>query len=345
MKTFTVSEKHLGKHVVRAVCTQFPNVSVSQVQKALRARDIRINGKRVRTDEILCQGDEVAVYLPDEVLEGQDAAARAKAQAAPAPEAFYRIPYQDENILVVNKRPGISVHPGENAAEAGASLIERIRADLANPDITLCHRIDRNTGGLLLLARNKPALDSVIRAMKDKRIHKRYRCLVRGIPDTGEPVVCDDGVRMKEITAFLEKSSGKGDVYIHDEEKEGDLPIVTRYRVVSIFRGAGPDEEDVSELEVELVTGRTHQIRAHFAHLGHPLLGDGKYGRNAYNRFFEGKKGKLQYQQLFATSLHFGSFVRGDVLAYLSGRTFSIVPDYEVDLRDAGKSKEDDSAI
>ena len=220
MKTFKVSEKTQGKRLVRAVCTEFPKVPASQVQKALKNKDLRINGKRAKADEIVCQGDEISVYLPDEILEGTDAAHIAKEKADHPSASMYSIPYQDENILVINKRPGIAVHSGENTE--GVSLIEQIRADLGNSEITLCHRIDMNTGGLLLLARNKKALAGVIRAMEDKQISKRYRCLVRGIPDQGDPVVCEDGTKMKELAAFLEKPSGKGDVYIHDEAKEGD---------------------------------------------------------------------------------------------------------------------------
>jgi len=331
MKTFITNEKTLGKHLVRAICTEFPKVGVSHVQKALKNKDIRVNGKRVKVDDIVCQGDEISVYLADEILEGTDAASVAKEKADLPSSPMYTIPYQDENILVVNKRPGIAVHPGENTE--GVSLIEQIRQDLGNNEITLCHRIDMNTGGLLLLARNKNALAGVIRAMEEKQISKRYRCLLRGIPDQGDPVVCEDGTKMKELTAFLEKPDGKGDVYIHDEAKEGDLPIITRYHILSIYKGVGPDGEDVSELEVELVTGRTHQIRAHFAHIGHPLLGDGKYGRNTYNRFFEPKKGKLKYQQLYATSLHFGLLPKGGLLSYLSNRTFSITPGYDISFR------------
>jgi len=331
MKIFIVNEKTQGKRIVRAICTEFPKVAVSHVQKALKNKDIRMNGKRVKTDEMVCQGDEISVFLTDEILEGTDAGSVAKEKAIQESTPMYSIAYQDENILVVNKHPGIPVHPGENTE--GISLIELVRKDLGNKEITLCHRIDMNTGGLLLLARNKQALASVIHAMDEKQISKRYRCLVRGIPDQGDATVCEDGVKMKEMTAFLEKPTGKGDVYIHDEAKEGDLSIITRYRILSIFKGVGPDQEDVSELEVELVTGRTHQIRAHFAHVGHPLLGDGKYGRNAYNRFFDAKKGKLRYQQLYATSLHFGVLPKGDLLAYLSGRTFTITPRYDISFR------------
>jgi len=328
MKTFKINEKTQGKRLVRAICTEFPKVNFSYVQKALKNKDIRINGKRVKSDEIVCQGEEISVFLSDEILQGTDPGSMIKEKEVLKSTPMYSIVYQDENIIVINKRPGIAVHPGENTE--GVSLIELVRQDLGNNEITLCHRIDMNTGGLLLLARNKAALASVIHAMDEKQISKRYRCLVRGIPDMGEAIVCDDGVRMKEMTAYLEKPTGKGDVYIHDEPKEGDLNIITRYKILNKYNGVGPEQEDVSELEVELVTGRTHQIRAHFAHLGHPLLGDGKYGRNAYNRFFEAKKGKLKFQQLYATSLHFGLIPKGELLIYLSNRTFTITPHYDI---------------
>ncbi len=328
MKTFKINEKTQGKRLVRAICTEFPKVTVSYVQKALKNKDIRINGKRTKTDEIVCHGEEISVYIDDEILDGTDALSIEKEKTVHKQVPFYSIVYQDENMLVVNKKPGIAVHPGDKTE--GTSLIELIRQDLGNNEITLCHRIDMNTGGLLLLARNKAALARIINAMDEKLIRKRYRCLVRGTPDFGENIICEDGVKMKEMTAFLEKPTGKGDVYIHDEAEEGDLDIITRYRILTLYKEVGPDNEDVSELEVELVTGRTHQIRAHFAHIGHPLLGDGKYGRNAYNRFFDGKKGKLRYQQLYATSLHFLTMPKGDMLSYLSGRTFSINPSFDI---------------
>jgi 23S rRNA pseudouridine955/2504/2580 synthase len=141
---------------------------------------------------------------------------------------------------------------------------------------------------------------------------------------------------MKELVAWHEKDAARSDVYIHDLKQPGDVPVVTRYRVVQIFSGAGPEREAVAELEVELVTGRTHQIRAHFAHLGHPLLGDGKYGRNAYNRHFRTPAGAaLKRQQLWATSISFAPDCPPPCMA-LAGSTESIDPDYDVIL--AGKA-------
>jgi 23S rRNA pseudouridine955/2504/2580 synthase len=186
-----------------------------------------------------------------------------------------------------------------------------------------------NTGGLLLLAKNKESLEQAIRLFHEDRITKRYRCLVRGVPEMGTPCVCADDALMKELSAWLEKPP-RGNVFIHDEAGPDDLPITTRYRVLRVYKKAGPDGENVSELEVELVTGRTHQIRAHLAHLGHPILGDGNYGRNSYNRSFKTVNGGfLKRQQLFASSLIFSKIPRDNLHNGLSGRTFSIEPMYD----------------
>lgn len=356
MKTFIIEKKSNGKKLVHAICAEFPDAKPSIILKALQNKDIRVNGQKIKTDDPVFIGDEISVYISDELLLNKSVSAKEPTDGKSIAEAStgdsksqvtsrnvsgknssytdsrppYSVVYQDENILVINKSPHIAVHPGESTV--GPTLIELIRRDTNNNEITLCHRIDMNTGGLILLARNKKALAGVIAALKEDKIRKRYRLLVRGIPDVGDPVVCYDGIKMKEIKSFLEKPPGKADVYIHDEAKEGDLEIITRYRILEIFKGVGPAGEDVTELEAELVTGRTHQIRAHFAHIGHPLLGDGKYGRNAYNRHFQGKSGKLTHQQLFSTSLHFVDIQKPVMLSYLSNRIFKIKPDYDIEL-------------
>ena len=215
---------------------------------------------------------------------------------------------------------------------SGDCLIDILRKDYHDPDMDLCHRIDMNTGGLILLAKNKKSLEDAIELFKGDLITKRYRCLVRGVPNVGENVICKDEAIMKEISAFLEKPA-TGNVFIHDIPKDGDLPITSRYRVLEVFPGIGPDGEDVSDIEVELVTGRTHQIRAQFAHLGHPIIGDGNYGRNQYNLHFKNLKGgKVRYQQLFASTLLFGTIPKGNMHTRLSGRKFSIEPLYDVKL-------------
>jgi 23S rRNA pseudouridine955/2504/2580 synthase len=321
MKSFTVSPDLSGKKVIRASLLAFPGLSAPALHKALRSRDIRLNGRRITTDVVIAEGDIVELWLPDACFEDTYS-------AAPGGYDDYRIVFETDQLLLVNKRPGLAVHPGKG--ESGNTLIEIIRREQRNTGMDLCHRIDMNTGGLLLLAKNKESLEHAIRLFHEDRITKRYRCLVRGVPETGTPCVCADDALMKELSAWLEKPA-RGNVFIHDEPGPDDLPITTRYRVLRIFKKAGPDGESVSELEVELVTGRTHQIRAHLAHLGHPILGDGNYGRNNYNRYFKAESGGfLKRQQLFASSLIFSKIPRDNVHYGLSGRTFSIEPMYDI---------------
>lgn len=323
MQSFTADSSADGKSLVRVILSQYPKLTAGQVYQALRRKDVRVNGRRQNADGPVAAGDEIAVYLSDDVLAGE--AGRGSVKSAPP---AYSIVYQDPLILIVNKRPGITVHLAAGPKEQGTVLIDQIRADLQEPDIELCHRLDRQTGGLLVLARKPAALQAVRDLMQSDLIVKRYRCLVRSVPDQGIPVVCHDQTAMLELSGWLEKDSGRSDVFIHDQKESGDLPIITRYRILRIFSEAGPDGESVSELEVELVTGRTHQIRAHFAHIGHPLLGDGKYGRNSYNRFFRGTSGALSRQQLYSTQLMFSPQCKGP-LTYLAGRTFTIEPEYD----------------
>lgn len=323
MQSFTADIGADGKSLVRVILSQYPKLTSGQVYQALRRKDVRVNGQRRNADGPVASGDEISVYLSDEVLAGE--AGRGAVRSAPP---AYTIVYQDPLILIVNKRSGITVHLAAGPKEQGTVLIDQIRADLQEPDIELCHRLDRQTGGLMVLARKPAALQAVRDLMQSDLLVKRYRCLVRGIPDQGNPVVCHDQTAMLELSGWLEKDSGRSDVYIHDQKESGDLPIITRYRVLRTFPQAGPDGEAVSELEVELVTGRTHQIRAHFAHIGHPLLGDGKYGRNSYNRFFRSASGALSRQQLYSTQLMFSPQSKGP-LTYLAGRTFTIEPTYD----------------
>lgn len=325
MKSFVVTSDKAGKKVVRVAVSEFPAVTPAILQKALRHKDIRINGKRVGTDEIVSEGDHVELWIPDEAFR--------PTYETPTQDSGlddYKIVFESDRLLLVNKRQGLAVHSGKGTV--GPTLIDIIRKDFRNPAIDLCHRIDMNTGGLVMLAKGKENLEHSIRLFHEDLITKRYRCLVKGVPDMGTPCICSDEVLMKEISAFLEKP-GHGNVFIHDIEGPEDLPIRTRYRVLSVIPGVGPDGDDVSELEVELVTGRTHQIRAQFAHLGHPILGDGNYGRNVYNHHFTAPGGgKIRYQQLFATTLLFAKIPRDNLHYGLSGRKFSIIPMFDVNL-------------
>jgi len=324
MKDFTVSAKSAGKKVIRAAILEYPALTPATLQRALKHKDIRINGKRISSDLTVSEGDVVEIWIPDALFEE-----KAETKTSDSLDD-YKVVFESDDLLLVNKRQGIAVHSGKGTT--GDCLIDLLRRDYHNKNLDLCHRIDMNTGGLVLTAKNKKSLEDAIVLFKNDLITKRYRCLLRGVPTVGNTVICQDEAIMKEVSAFLEKPA-KGNVFIHDIEKPGDLPITSRYRVLEVYKGIGPDGEDVSDVEVELVTGRTHQIRAQFAHMGHPILGDGNYGRNQYNLYFQNLRGgKVRYQQLFATTLLFGKIPKENVHARLSGRKFSIEPLYDVKL-------------
>ncbi|MBP7402495.1 MAG: RluA family pseudouridine synthase [Clostridia bacterium] len=304
MKQFVADGSEHGYGLVRVLCARFPGLTPGAVFKALKKKDIRVNGRRVSSDHPLSAGDDVRVYLPDALFDGTAVSAGdppVGAPAAPPPASEVREVYRGPDLLIADKPQGLAVHSG--AGLQGDTLVDLLRKRYADDSLRLCHRLDLGTGGLVMLAFGPEPLAAALDAMRRGRIVKRYRCLVRGRWESGgeDP----DGFATRD--AWLEKPERGIRVYIHESDGAGRLPIRTRFRLLRVFHDAGPDGEAVSELEVELGTGRTHQIRAHLAWLGHPVLGDGLYGQNSYNRHFtDTAGGKVRRQQLFATSLHFG---------------------------------------
>lgn len=321
MRKITVKIEEDGRRVFSVLLDRFGDLDPSRLRKALKDRDIKLNGSRIRKDTDLKPEDILEIYIPEDDFNPQSTSKDINVDIVKK----YKTIYSDKAIMIISKKPGIAVHPGKSILSD--SLIGSVRKDTGNDNITLCHRLDMNTGGLVVLAQDPFHASAVTSLMKQNRIIKRYRCLVKGCPDSGKPVVCIDKARMLEIRSYLEKAKNKNEVYIHSSKRPGDLEIITRYRVINKFNGVGPDGESVSELEVELVSGRTHQIRAHLAHIGHPVLGDGKYGRNSYNKNFDGK---MKYQQLWASSLIFGEIPKSDPLHYLSGRVFKSAAEYDI---------------
>lgn len=326
MRDFTVTRSQDGLHVVKASQEAFPQLKAADLFHALKRRDIRIDGRKVNKDIAVKAGSVVEIWLPDDLFEAKKAAPESIPQ-----EDLYEIIAETRGLLIVNKSQGIAVHSGKS--DIDNTLIDLIREKTRYKDAELCHRIDMNTGGLVLIAKNKPALADCVELFKNDLVTKRYRALVLGEPDEGEPAVGEDGTLYKEVKGFLEKTK-QGKVYIHDDKQPGDLDIATKYRILKTFENVGPDGESVSDLELELVTGRTHQIRAQFAHLGHPVIGDGNYGRNKVNMHFETIDGKkVRYQQLFSCQILFGRIPGGNMHVDVSGKTFKIGPDYNVRLR------------
>ena len=328
MRKFTVTSDMNGKHVVKACTEAFPMLKSSELFHALKRKDIRVDGKKTSQDIAVKEGQEVEVWLPDELFGRK--AANAEEDKKPA----YKVAFETRGLLIINKPQGLAVHTGKTVTSG--TLIDLIRRETGYAQAELCHRIDMNTGGLVMVAKNKKALEDAVALFKEGLITKRYRAIVLGIPDEGEPVVYDDGTVMYEIRAYLEKTRS-GEVYIHDERQAHDLPIATRYRVIKTYRPSEYGMPEISEIECELVTGRTHQIRAQFAHLGYPVIGDGNYGRNKINVGFKAVGGaKLRHQQLYSTEITAGRVPSGNMHADISGKTFKIAPEYELDFGSLG---------
>lgn len=243
-----------------------------RIQKIIKSKSVKINGMRVGMDVNVNPGDKIYVYLADREKDSIE------------------VVYRDENILVVNKMPGIEVVGTD-------SLTERINNILTDTIAAPVHRLDRNTMGLVVFALNKTAETELLNSFKERDIDKLYNCVVVGNP---RPPVA-------RLKAFLFKDAKKSLVYISSVPKPGYMPIETHYK---LLKNMG----ELSLLEVELVTGRTHQIRAHLAYVKLPILGDGKYGINRINH-----KYRVKTQLLCCTKITF-HFAHGS-LRYLDGKS------------------------
>lgn len=269
------------------------DVPLWAIREVIKKRDVRIDGTRIAGDVRIYAGQEIRVFWPKTV-----AAGRRQEKALPLPE----IVFEDKHILLMNKPQGIPSQNEDNPL-LGDSALTRVLSYLqANREETdhvhLCHRLDVQTGGLLLFVKDENAYESAMQAFSERTFQKFYTCRVKGCPKKHEAI----------LHAWLRKDAQISRVSVTDYPARGAQEIITGYRVL--------EELENARLEVELMTGRTHQIRAHLAHIGHPILGDDKYGDRALNRAL-----KLKRQQLWATRLVFHA---EGALSYLNGRSFSV---------------------
>lgn len=277
MRVIEVKEKQNNKKLDSVLLDFFPNLKQNTFYKALRKKDIRINDVRVSENMVVHTGDKIKIFICDELLESTPS---------------FSVVYEDDFIFVVNKPAQLEVTDSKNSL---TSLLEK-----KYPFIKPCHRIDRNTTGLVLFAKTQEALDILLAKFKQKEIEKHYKATVYGILDK----------KQARLTAYLFKDNKKSFVYISDTPKKGYQKIVTSYQVISENK-----KEHTSVLDVNLETGKTHQIRAHLAHIGFPIIGDGKYGNYEVNRMFSQKT-----QLLHSSCLIFQFVTPSGILEYLKGK-------------------------
>jgi len=307
MRILTVGKNDAGQRLDKFLTKALPTLPKSLMYKYIRTKKIKINRKRAEQSSMLALGDEIQLFIRDEFFASPESDRGALFRVAPKLD----IVYEDENIMLLNKRPGVLVH--EDTAAKENTLIMHVKAYLAqkgeyDPDEelsfapALCNRIDRNTGGIVIAAKNAEALRVMNEKIRMDLVRKTYLCAVHGVPAKREAI----------LRGYLKKDSAQNMVDVSDTKRAGYKEIVTGYRVLCVHNGD-------ALLEVELITGRTHQIRAHLSHIGHPLLGDGKYGINRRER----ERG-YKFQALYAYRLAFKETGEESCLRYLEGKQFEI---------------------
>ncbi len=305
MKEFIINSNDANQRLDKFIQKSVPRLPQSMMYKAIRNKRIKINGKRAEISTRLQTDDIVQMYINDEFF---DTTVETEFMAAPA---ILDIVYEDENIILIDKKNGLVVHEdNENTVD---TLINRLKHYLYDkgeykPEEensfapSLCNRLDRNTGGIVIAAKNAESLRILNQKIKDRELEKYYLCITVGVPPK----------KMDTITAYLEKNSDDNTVKVTDKKTDKNKTIITTYKVLKT-------SGSLALLEIKLETGRTHQIRAHMAYIGCPLLGDGKYGINKVNKEY-----KIKTQALYSYKLKFTFTTDSGCLDYLNGKEFEV---------------------
>ncbi len=322
MKEFTIGQNDAGQRVDRWLAKTLPLLPGPLAQKYLRLKRVKRNGKAAKKDDRLEQGDLLQLYINDEFFEQPNRENAFLSVFKPQLDILY----EDEHLLLVNKRPGVVVHPDDK--ERVNTLITHIQAYLYQKKEwspywensfapALCNRIDRNTGGIVIAAKTAEALRVMNQKIRDRELQKLYLCVVHGTPEPREG----------QLKGYILKDEDKAQVKVYDRPIPNGRTAVTLYRTLAARNG-------LSLVECDLITGRTHQIRAQFAAAGHPLLGDGKYGRER-----DDKKYDRRFQALYSYKLRFDFTTDAGCLNPLNGREWTVedvdfveeyFPDYRI---------------
>ena len=305
MRELTIQKNDADQRLDRFLGKAVPLLPASLAQKYIRLKRIKVNDARAERDCRLREGDKLQLYINDEFFE------------TPSEENVYltivnprlHIIYEDENIMLLDKPAGMVVHAGEG--EKVNTLVNHMLAYLYQKrewkpreenafTPALCNRIDRNTGGIVIAAKNTEALRVLNEKIRERELSKFYLCICLGRPEPPKG----------RIECFLRKDSKTNTVRVYHHPVPDGRSAVTLYETLET-------RDRLSLVEVELLTGRTHQIRASFADMGHPLLGDGKYGVGSVNRRY----GEAQ-QALYSYRLRFDFPTDAGILNYLRGREF-----------------------
>jgi 23S rRNA pseudouridine955/2504/2580 synthase len=305
MKEFTITKNDASLRLDKFITKDCPTLPSSLMFKYIRTKRIKVNGKRAEISTRLNAGDKVEAYINDEFF----TEIKPTYDFLSAPSKL-DIVYEDENILLADKKQGLLVHPDKN--EYTNTLIARIQHYLYDKGEydpqdensfrpALANRIDRNTGGIVIAAKNAEALRILCDKIKCREIDKRYLTVVHGIPKKKTDL----------LEGYLEKDEDKNRVYMSKKSTDTNKFVRTKYTVLQTLN-------NLSLLEIELLTGRTHQIRAHMAAIGHPLLGEGKYSKS------NDKKSGFDKQALYSYSLKFDFKTDAGILNYLNGKRFTV---------------------